>query len=419
MVDPVPRSGGRRFGPARVYYVLTFGSGLCFAMAYTLMLVYQVQVGHLSPLQLVLVGTVLELTCFLGEIPTGVVADLYSRRLSVLIGLALLGTSIIIQGGLPTFPWQLAAQVVAGIGFTCTSGAVEAWITDEVGEAAVEPVFTRGQQLELASAVLGALAAGALGLISVQTPIVVAGIGYLLVAAILVLTMPERNFTPAPAPERGSFAHMAATLRIGVAQARRRPVIRSFLLVSLLTGVASEAFDRLWTARILADFTLPVVPGPIGASGPVVWFTVFAVVGQLIGLVASLTVQRVRAGSVSTWHPSGLLAALTAVQVAGMAGLALSGNLWFALGALWLRDAARAVQGPVASAWLNQNIDSGSRATVLSVTSQLDAIGQVAGGPPLGALAGRTSIPVALVVAAAVLAPTSWLFGRLTARRAA
>ena len=46
-------------------------------------------VGAISaPLQLVLVGTTLELACFLFEIPTGIVADLYSRRLSVVIGVA-------------------------------------------------------------------------------------------------------------------------------------------------------------------------------------------------------------------------------------------------------------------------------------------------------------------------------------------
>jgi hypothetical protein len=64
-----------RANPTRAYYLLTVGWGVFYSMAFTLALVYQIQVAHLTPLQLVVVGTVLELTCFLGEIPTGVVAD--------------------------------------------------------------------------------------------------------------------------------------------------------------------------------------------------------------------------------------------------------------------------------------------------------------------------------------------------------
>ena len=50
-----------------------------------------VEVAGLDPLQMVLVGTVLELSVFLFEIPTGVVADVVSRKLSVVIGHAMMG----------------------------------------------------------------------------------------------------------------------------------------------------------------------------------------------------------------------------------------------------------------------------------------------------------------------------------------
>ena len=59
-------------------------------LVWTAMMVYQVQVVGLSALQLVLVGTTMEVTAFLFEIPTGIVADVYSRRLSTIIGVFLL-----------------------------------------------------------------------------------------------------------------------------------------------------------------------------------------------------------------------------------------------------------------------------------------------------------------------------------------
>ena len=77
----------------------------------TISAIYRIQEAGLNPLELVLVGTVLELSTFLFEIPTGVVADVYSRRLSVVIGTFLIGIGFIVEGSNPTFAWILAWEV--------------------------------------------------------------------------------------------------------------------------------------------------------------------------------------------------------------------------------------------------------------------------------------------------------------------
>src|SRR6476469_9881087 len=99
----------------------------CLSTIFTLAAVYRLQTVGLDPLQLVLVGTVLEASCFVFEIPTGVVADTFSRRLSVIIGVVLLGGGELIEGAIPAFAAVLLAQVVAGLGYTFLSGATEAW----------------------------------------------------------------------------------------------------------------------------------------------------------------------------------------------------------------------------------------------------------------------------------------------------
>src|SRR5688572_28556914 len=105
-----------------------------FTITFIAMSVYRVQVMGLNPFQLVFVGTMLEATCFLFEVPTGVVADTYSRRLSVIIGVLMLGTAFALEGLVPLFAVSLLCQVISGIGYTFTSGATEAWVTDEIGE---------------------------------------------------------------------------------------------------------------------------------------------------------------------------------------------------------------------------------------------------------------------------------------------
>jgi MFS family permease len=69
-----------------------------FSMIFSVNMIYMVSTANLSPLQLVLVGTVLEGTIFIFEIPTGIVADVYSRRLSIVIGVLITGVSFLVMG---------------------------------------------------------------------------------------------------------------------------------------------------------------------------------------------------------------------------------------------------------------------------------------------------------------------------------
>ena len=108
-------------------YPLYLGIQGSFWMFFTMMsmisAIYRVQSAGLDPLQLVLVGTVLEITVFIFEIPTGIVADIYSRRLSTIIGYFLIGLGFMLEGALPFFGTILLAQIVWGIVATFQSGA--------------------------------------------------------------------------------------------------------------------------------------------------------------------------------------------------------------------------------------------------------------------------------------------------------
>ncbi|QNE21658.1 MFS transporter [Kribbella qitaiheensis] len=404
----------RAADPVRTYYAFRGGWAFFAGLAFTLSMVYFVKDVGLSPLQMVLVGTVLEIACFAFEIPTGIVADLYSRRLSVIIGFMLIGAGLLLQGLIPAFLAVLIAQLLWGLGYTFTSGADQAWITDEVGEEEVGKVFVRAQQIDLASKIGGTVVAGLLGLVSLSLPMKLSGIGVILMAGVLAVVMREDNFHPTPKAERETFRNMSETFKAGLAVARTRAVVRNLALISLISGLSSEAFDRLWSVKILTGFSFPTV---FGTSDPAVWFTVLALVGTFLSLVASLLVNKISPDRMSAQHPSGLLAVLSVFQVAGVIGFAQAGHLWLALAAMWVCRIAETIAYPVESAWLNRNVDSRSRATVISMVSQSNAIGQVIGGPPLGALAGRTSLRTALVVSGLILTPIPPLYLRVSRSR--
>lgn len=385
---------------------------LLWALAFTLSLVYQVEVAQLTPIQLVLVGTVLEATCFLGEIPTGIVADLRSRKLSVIIGLALIGTGISIVGLFPSFWPILLAQIVWGLGYTFVSGSDEAWVTDEVGEENVQPVFTKAHQWSLALNIVGILLAGGVAALSgsMQAPIVAGGVGFMVLAVVMAFAMKERRFVRTPEEDRDSWGHMAEIAKTGARAARRPGVVRSFLIIGLLAGLTSEVFDRLWVDRITNDFPLPLWFGPDSVA---LWFTLFALISSIIGLGASLLANWLAPKAVNAEHPTRAMAVLAALQVIGVVVFALAGHVGLALAGRWLRAAATSVASPIRRAWLNRNVGSSARATTGSMMGQADALGQVAGGPALGALATAASVPIALLAASAIQAPTVALYLRL------
>ena len=95
-----------------VYLALESATALLQATVWTTAAVYFISDVHLDPLQLVLLGTVMELSILVFEIPTGVVADAVSRRRSVLVGTTLMGVALVLTGTLPSFLALLAAQAL-------------------------------------------------------------------------------------------------------------------------------------------------------------------------------------------------------------------------------------------------------------------------------------------------------------------
>jgi DHA3 family tetracycline resistance protein-like MFS transporter len=386
----------------RVYLLMSGARSLFFAMIVTVNLLYHVETVGLSPLQLVLVGTTLETAIVLFEIPTGVVADLVSRRRSILIGYVLTGFGFMLEGSIPVFLAIMLAQGLWGIGYTFTSGATEAWITDEVGEEAVGHVLLRGSQVELAGSIVGVLLGTGLGLIHIQLPIVLGGAGFVLMTAVLLRAMPETNFQPTPKADRSTWHHMGQIAREGVAVARSRPVVRVLLVTSFLVGLSSEAFDRLWTRHLIDTFAFPNLPGD---GDLVLWFGIITLVGMVLSLAAAEALKRFHPESLGPGAPTRLLAGLAAGRVATTLLFALAGSLWLALGMLWTRNLLGSLTYPVGAAWMNRNIDSRTRATVISFREQVASLGEIGGGPPLGAVGSRFGVPAALVGTAIVFAP--------------
>lgn len=374
-------------------------------MSFTVNSLYFVTQVHLDPLQLVLVGTALEVSVFVFEVPTGIVADLYSRRLSVIIGVFLVGLGLLLQGSIPNFYVILLAQLLWGVGYTFTSGASQAWISDEIGEEQAAGAFLRGAQLEQVGAVAGIILATWMGNWNLILPLVVSGLLFWVLGVFLVAVMPETGFHPVPREDRTTWQNMADTLRTGLKMVRLRPALAGILGVGLMMGLYSEGFDRLWVAFLLERFTFPI-------WSQVVWMGILQAGCMILSALALEVIQR-RLDVARMQTLARFQMGLTIALVLCLFLFGLGWNFPLTIGLFWVIMTLRQVCGPLYTAWVNHRLDSQARATMLSVSSQVDACGQIAGGPLVGLVAQRISIQAGLFSSAGLLAPVLFIFGWL------
>ena len=391
----------------KVYLFIEFTASALFAMMFVTMSLYEATVAGLTPLQLVLVGTALEVSAFVFEIPTGVVADVYSRRLSIIIGYFLMGIGFLVEGLFPAFLPILLAQVIWGLGYTFTSGATQAWISDEIGEEEANKLVLRANRVGLYASLLGMGMAVLIGSQSVGLPILFGGAGVVLIGLVLVVIMPETGFHPTPREDRNNWQHMAHTFKEGIKAVRARPRLMTILGIGLLYGLYSEGFDRLWVKHILDTFELPVLFG----QTDVAFFGLLRAGSMVLSIFATRFVEK----RIDTGSPLAIGRATLGITFgisAGLIGFALSPIFAVTIIAYWFISVLRNVAGPLYNTWVNQKLDPNTRATVLSMSSQVDAIGQMGGGPLAAAVAGTVSVVAAIITSGLLLLPALPLIGR-------
>jgi len=190
-------------------------------------------------------------------------------------------------------------------------------------------------------------------------------------------------------------------------------VLLTVLGVGAIYGLYSEGFDRLWRDHLQMNFAFPT----IGNWQPVVWFGIISAVLTVLSIGASEIARR-RLDTNSHVAVSYALLGLNAVMVFGFLIFGLAGNFVVAVVAYWAISLARSTTGPLYTAWVNQHTESGVRATVFSFAGQIDALGQIVGGPIFGAIAMLLSLRAEMVVVGLFLAPSLLLLARTTRRDA-
>jgi MFS family permease len=367
------------------------------------------QVG-LDPLQLVLMGTILEVSYLLFEIPTGIVADAVSRKRSIIIGFVGIGIAFVILGLADSFLVAALSQVLFGVSGTFVSGADVAWLTDEVGEEAARPLYLRSEQFYNGGALIGIVGSVALASVALRLPILICGVGYVALGVALLFLMVESR-RPTREVGRKLRHSMRDTLRSAVRQVRAHHVLLLILATAALHGASTEGWDRLSDLHFLRGIGLP----PLGDLNRVVWFGILDGAALVLGIGALAYVKR-RGHLEGHGHVARILALVDFLLIASVVGFAVVGSFWWAVCLFWIVGGLRSVRAPIFTAWINQGLDPATRATINSIGGQADAVGQALAGPVVGGVGRAVSVPWAISLAGLIRLPILFLYLRAIRR---
>ncbi len=387
----------RRGDPATVFVRgLGTSEGLEWGVWLALTVFWIVELD-LTPGRLVLLGIVLEVAALISETPTGVVADVYSRRRSVILAQMIMGIAFIWSFASTNYWVILPAQALIGFGWTFRSGADAAWVTDElkgstdVDDDALERLLLRRHRFGIVLALIVGPITVALGWWqSVRFAGIAIGVVYILLAGWMAASMSEEHFSPAHDRGEGLFT----TFRNGVEAIRVRPRLRVLVAVTFLFYFGADVFDRLGFDHFLTSAELDDV-SEVGESLLVlgILFFVLALGGLAVNKLAEHYLTSGR-GVVRL-----AVALLAIATVGGLIAAATNLVLVIALGYLF-QDSVREALWPVLEGWANRDAPSEVRATVHSLLGQMTSVGQISGGAILGLVAEEYSIPLAMAVGA-------------------
>ncbi len=390
---------GRALRPDLLYRFRAIANGYCMWTAFALYALYVVRDAHLTPTEAIVVGAVLEGTVVAFEIPTGVLADAVSRRLSVVAGTAVAGAGWAVMGLFPSFEGVLAGQFIWGFGFTFTSGAVDAWLADEIGEETAARTYAPAAQWRQAAVVAGVLTGAALGLVDGRVPFVAGGAGSVALAVFLACTMTEAGWRPSHADSAASrFGALRRVATAGLGEARRRPMVRAAMAIALLFGASSEVFDRLWGFHLVDGVGVP------HGVNETLLFGAIAVASQLaaFGVIAA---GRRAAGDGTRASAARVLASIYVAACLAPLAFAFSPVAGVAVALIAVSQSTMAAQYPFFAMWVNRGLDPRTRATVLSSVNQANSVGQTVIGVVFAGVVGVVGVPAALAIGALIVLP--------------
>jgi MFS family permease len=377
----------------RRYYAYAAVRGLAFGMIVPIWVIYLQRQRGLSFAQITLIDAVYWLTQTLAEVPTGVVADTYGRKISLLCGGALVGIAMAMWTQVATLPLLFLTYVIWGVGQTFFSGAEDALLYESMkATGQVEgyaKVTGRVGAISIGMSAVGNVVSGPLATIDLALPIV-------LCALMLVITLGiTLTFKEPPGESRRG--------REGVRQ--YTTIVRDSL--ALIRALPSLRYAIFYMTLLPAIFFIVHIyflqPQSLALGVPLVALGVVALAVQIANMLGMARADWLRKylgeRRVLYFAPLLLILCLVALGVI---------QLLPALSFIVLIGFVSGVVRPLILSVVQNQVGDDIRATILSMQSLINTLFQASVVPALGLIADRAGLPFVYFVLAGILGTFLW-----------
>lgn len=364
-----------------IYLLLILFNTLAASFIWGINTIFLLSAG-LSNLQAFGANAFFTLGQVLFEVPTGIIADTYGRRISYLIGcITLMASTILylymweIKG--PFWGWA-ASSMLLGLGFTFFSGALEAWLVDALAATGfkgnLDSVFAKGQIVGGVAMLVGSISGGVIAqFTNLGVPYILRSIVLVANFAIAFFLMKDLGFKPSRPKQ--PIAEMKRILDRSISYGFKNPPVRWIMLAAPFTmGVSFYIFYALqpFLLNLYGDNTAYAIAGLVAA---------IAASAQIAGGIAAPRIRLL--------FKNRTTALFTGILGTGLILIAVSfvHNFWLALALIFVWGLLFAALNPIRQAYLNGNIPSDQRATVLSFDSLMGSSGGIVIQPALGKVA--------------------------------
>lgn len=374
------------------FYITSFLKNQTY---FTPIFVIFLQFYHLSFTEIFWVFTIGSIASFLLEIPTGIIADLYGKRKSIIISKFVIFVSFIIFGFATSFWMFVIAQVVFELGNAFRSGTETAYTFDYLKENKNTPKYTevKGKQKfwarvgESIATAGGGIIAGVLGFNQVFFIAAVPAF------ANFIVSLSWEHIKENAGKCKGMKCYLGFT-KDSLSVFRKRPAV---LIITLNITI--------FTA-VLAATNKFIQPYMTTAGIPIELFG-FIYSGFLILTALAVRYSYIfedRFGSRNIINAISLLAVLPLLFI-GLGHVSIFGVLLF-----FLIIIAENIRSPIANSEFHENVDSENRSTMGSILSLSKSIGKIVVLPVAGYLADAFSLYTAVLVLGVVLVVNGLVF---------
>ncbi len=374
-----------------LYLFLTLVKGLGISFISATYVMFLISRG-LNLFEISLVNFVFFTTLFFCEIPTGAIADNIGRKASFVISCFLLSVSMFIYAVMHSF-WGFAfAEVVAAVGITFSSGAFQAWLVDKLKsenyKGSLGAVFAKEQQITNLAGIIGAFCGAYLADKNILFPWIAGGLSLLLAGFLAMVFMREEYFVPQKLSFKEGISTMKKTALLSFQYSRKNKAFKFIALMGFFHYFAIQAPNMQWQpffSQFLSSKTsLGAIFGAISVS-------------LILGSAFSSSFLRILGSERNALIVSQVIVG------AGVFATVLFACFPFALGIFLVHEFARGLFRPIKDLYLNENIPSKERATLISFESMFRHIGGMKGLLFCGFVAEYVSISAAWMFSGGVL----------------